>query len=603
MKLKSSSSIRALSLCVGAVLLWTTQGFGDPEEFSFRYGPEGNTLTMRKSSDYMAVKPSSIATTGDVREFLGDEANRVGSIPSLGGFSVLKVDRSKVEDTNSELDRLRKFSTIQIGSHVFHTGSDKVPFVPTGQIHVKFKQDASDDECTEALERAYLQIFDVKGPRELMVGVTANSSNPIKAAQQLQRIVRVVEFAEPDFATQVEHKVFQVPTDPLFRAQWHLQNTGFNRGTTIGSTRGADARVVEGWEALDSYGLNSYGSDKVIVAVIDDGFDLDHPDLLDRAPDGSNRKIVKPWDFARNNNDPRPVARERHEDGSWHGTACAGVAVGRLEGGHIVGAAPNAKLMPLRMGNSLSGIEVAKWFNHAAANGADVISCSWGALAHYFPISNLTYNAIHNAATNGRNGKGCVIAFAAGNESRDVNNLAGGSINGFAIHPDVIAVAASTSRDMRSPYSNYGREISICAPSNGGRGDLGILTSDVRGQYTMGGEIRYAGYAPGDYDYNFGGTSSACPLVAGVSALVLSANPDLTSRQVKDILQKSARKIGGATGFSSQFGHGCVNAGAAVKLAKTMRGGAVPAHHASGSEGKRAGGEHESPTGKKSKQK
>ena len=132
-------------------------------------------------------------------------------------------------------------------------------------------------------------------------------------------------------------------------------------------------------------------------------------------------------------------------------------------------------------------------------------------------------------------------------------------MNGFANHPDVIAVSASTSRDKRSSYSNYGNEIWVSAPSNGA-GGMGILTADVIGQY---------GYVSGDYEYEFGGTSSACPLTAGICALVLSVKPSLTNVQVKDILRRSARKIGSnyTNGHSPYFGYGCVNALEAVKLA------------------------------------
>jgi subtilisin family serine protease len=159
--------------------------------------------------------------------------------------------------------------------------------------------------------------------------------------------------------------------------------------------------------------------------------------------------------------------------------------------------------------------------------------------------------------------------FAAGNEDSDVNDPAGGTVSGFAIHPDVIAVAASTSRDQRSHYSNFGREISVCAPSSGA-GGWGILTSDVRGVDPGTGQA--LGYTDGDYESDFGGTSSACPLVAGVAALVLSVNPALTAAQVKALLQRTARRIGpksayDASGHSVHFGHGCVDARAAVAAA------------------------------------
>ncbi|MEM1299612.1 MAG: S8 family serine peptidase, partial [Pseudomonadota bacterium] len=139
-----------------------------------------------------------------------------------------------------------------------------------------------------------------------------------------------------------------------------------------------------------------------------------------------------------------------------------------------------------------------------------------------------------------------------------------------------------TSRDERSNYSNYGAEVSICAPSSG-KGGWGITTADVQGTYTDANGIRRPmGYSIGDYTHGFGGTSSACPLAAGVAALVLGAHPDLTAAEVRKILESTARKIGDlstydAEGHSPYHGYGCVNAADAVKLALKLRAEAANA--------------------------
>jgi hypothetical protein len=166
--------------------------------------------------------------------------------------------------------------------------------------------------------------------------------------------------------------------------------------------------------------------------------------------------------------------------------------------------------------------------------------------------------------------------FAAGNGDAqghpiDISDPAQRTYNGFATHPNVIAVAASSSKDKVANYSNYGKEISISAPSSSA-GCPGILTTDVRGA---------GGYNPvGDYCNDFGGTSSAAPLVSGIAALVLSVNPNLTSGRVKTILEETARKVGAATpgeydarGHSVHFGYGVVNAEEAVRVALQIRQG------------------------------
>src|SRR5690606_24526015 len=118
-------------------------------------------------------------------------------------------------------------------------------------------------------------------------------------------------------------------------------------------------------------------------------------------------------------------------------------------------------------------------------------SCSWSAQSWDFPLSTRVNALLNHVATAGRGGKGCVILFAAGNEDRPLDGVKDGrrSVQGFALHPAVIAVAASNSLDRRSSYSNFGRQISLCAPSSGSPG-RGIVTVDNRGT---------SGYDAGDF--------------------------------------------------------------------------------------------------------
>ena len=125
--------------------------------------------------------------------------------------------------------------------------------------------------------------------------------------------------------------------------------------------------------------------------------------------------------------------------------------------------------------------------------------------------------------------------------------------------------------DRRASYSNTGKELSICAPSGGFPG-WNIATADATGTYTdADGVQRSSGYASGAYYTEFDGTSSSCPLVAGVCSLILSANPELTAARVRQIVESTARKIGEDSdyqnGHSVKFGYGCINAEAAVAQA------------------------------------
>jgi subtilisin family serine protease len=232
------------------------------------------------------------------------------------------------------------------------------------------------------------------------------------------------------------------------------------------------------------------------------------------------------------------------------------------------------------------------------AEFADVISCSWGPPPVFAPLSRLLAATLSRiVASGGPRRKRCVICFAAHNFNAPLRDATGSSEvrwkdgdrvrvtrdrieNGYACHPDVIAVAASTSLNRKAQYSNWGAELSLCAPSDNWHPLDDKAYTPGRGIWTTDNEGVGDGFtANSRYTGAFGGTSSATPLVAGVAALVLSANRALSARQVKDMLQSTADKITDpstdamtgnafgrydARGHSRWFGHGKVNAAKAV---------------------------------------
>jgi hypothetical protein len=512
-----------------------------------------HTVALRQSDSLIAVKTSSEAGAVKLASLTVPSPTFQGR--GLAGFELRQV-RTNGTTPRDALAILRQSDTITQGTEVFHTSDDDVPFVPTGEIFLRFQAGASKAQIEELLDRERLVVIEGRPASTFIVATTSASDPVIEVAARLQE-EPIVTVAEPELATLGRLAQIQAPSDVFLREQWHLKNVGFHRNTSVGFKEGADARVVEAWEQA-----GTLGDRNVVVAVIDDGFDLEHPDLAAPA------KIVAPRDFTRNS--AHPAADWRRRD--WHGTACAGVAVGAASNGGIVGAAPGCRLMPVRWGE-LTPRQVAAWFDWVREHGAWVVSCSWGAAARYYPLGTEIKEAIERCAREGRGGKGIVICFAAANDDHDINDGAG-FLHGFAVHPDVIAVAASTSRDQRAHYSNFGQEISVCAPSSGA-GGYGVTTADVTGTFTVHGITYDKGYAPGPVTHDFGGTSSACPLVAGVCALVLSVNPGLTAAEVRDVIQRTARRIGDPNGYddrnhSRYFGYGCVNAVEAVKLARSL---------------------------------
>ncbi|MFG0262436.1 MAG: S8 family serine peptidase, partial [Novipirellula sp. JB048] len=321
------------------------------------------------------------------------------------------------------------------------------------------------------------------------------------------------------------------------------------------------------------------GSD-VTIAVIDDGFDIDHPEF------SRPGKVVAALDVVSASSDPRPQDPylDTPDD---HGTACAGVACASGVDGAI-GVAPESRLMPIRLMANLGSMAEAKAFQWAADHGADVISCSWGPedgpwyapqdprhdRIHRLPTS--TRLAIDYALSRGRGGIGTSVLFAAGNGNESVEN------DGYASYEKVIAVAACNDRGTRSVYSDYGPSIWCCFPSSDFEFleeqhpaplTTGIWTTDRSGSRGYNSGVLHAGDANGHYTNSFGGTSSACPGVAGVVAMMLSVNPDLTPLEIKDLLRRCCDRIDpdgaqyDASGHSESYGYGRINARRAVELA------------------------------------
>lgn len=345
-------------------------------------------------------------------------------------------------------------------------------------------------------------------------------------------------FAEPNWIRQVRKR--SVPKDPLFKDQWHLKNTGQTSGTV-----GADIAAEKAWDI-------TLGSPQVIVAVFDDGFDIGHADL----PPGS--ALTHSRDFVRKTSLPRPADNDP-EDPDNHGTSCWGLIAGLSNTRGIAGVAPGAKFMLLRTPMELDESETADGIRWAADHGAHVMSNSWG----YSNPGSVVTSALAYARKSGRGGKGTLVLFASGNENANI-----GTTDDLSNDANVLAIGATTHQDKRTTYSNYGTGLFAVAPA-GYSASAGLVTTDRTGS---------AGYNPGSYTSDagnqFDGTSGACPIAAGIAALVFSVNPNLTADQVEEILKATADKVQASTaaynasGHSSKYGFGRLNALAALTRAK-----------------------------------
>jgi thermitase len=401
-------------------------------------------------------------------------------------------------------------------------GGEIVP----GEVIVGLQEDATqadlaalnrrNDASTEKdLPRSDVNLVDL--PRELGV----------REAVQRYEASPDVEYAEPNF------KVFPsaTPNDPSFNKLWGLNNTG----QTIGQagTADADADAPEAWNSAT-------GTAGTVVAVIDEGIDVRHPDLRNNIwknpgevpgngvdDDGNGYvDVVYGYDFANDDAsvyDPDPV----NGRGDEHGTHVAGtIAAEGNNGTGIAGVNWQAKVMALKFlgPNSGSTLDAVEAINYAVANGADISNNSWGYVGS--PSRSLQ-DAINRADNAGH-----LFIAAAGNGGADGvgdNNDASSSNTNYPSsysNPNIISVAATDNRDTLASFSNFGAStVDLAAPG-----------------------VNVASTLPGNLYGYYSGTSMATPHVTGVAALVKSQQPTLDDAQLK------ARILDGADSKSSLTG-------------------------------------------------
>jgi subtilisin-like proprotein convertase family protein len=353
-----------------------------------------------------------------------------------------------------------------------------------------------------------------------------------------------------------------IPNDSRFSAQWYLDNTNSSQ---------FDLNVVNVWD--------EYTGDGVTVGVLDDGFNYTHPDL-----DG-NYDVKSDRDYVSLNNDDNasPVLSADN-----HGTAVAGIIAAQANGIGTVGVAYDATLVGLRYLDRSKDNLIDRYSRIQALNqwqNFDVVNNSWGRNSQTEGDYSLFFSddfarleeekaALVAAVKTGRDGLGTAVVFAGGN-AREVGDNT--NHHNFQNSPYVITVAASDRDGTISEYSTPGASILVAAFGD----DNSIVTTDRQG--TSG----YNTTTSGDYYDKFGGTSAAAPMVSGIVALMLEANPNLGYRDIQEILAYSARQSdrasagwqengannwnGGGLHVSHDYGFGLVDAHSAVRLAETWQ--------------------------------
>ena len=317
-----------------------------------------------------------------------------------------------------------------------------------------------------------------------------------------------VEYAEPDYISQPTYE----PNDSYYGdgTQWGPQKIF----------------AAQAWDLCK-------GDSNVVVAVLDWGVDLQHPDLgtemwintgetPDNGTDDDGNGYIDDlygWDFANDDNDP--------QDDYGHGTHCAGIAAAATDNGvGIAGVAFNSRVMAVKVGDGTTGTaaysDIAYGLMYAADNGAKVISLSLGGYA---------YSGFLEAVVNYAWDAGCVIVGAAGNNNRSDPFYP-------AAFDNVIGVSATDQNDAKASWSNYGAQVAVAAP----------------------GVSIYSTYWNGSSTYaHMSGTSMSAPHVAGLAALLFSQDGGRSNATVRSLIEDSADDLGDA-GWDQYYGYGRINA-------------------------------------------
>lgn len=301
-----------------------------------------------------------------------------------------------------------------------------------------------------------------------------------------------VEYAEPNY----ERKVFVTPNDSYYAShQWNMPKM----------------RAPEAWDV-------EQGSSNVIIAIVDTGVSLNHPDL-----DG---KLVAGYDYY---GDPPFYAPDSDpSDENGHGTYVAGIAAAETNNSQgVAGVSWHSRIMPIRvLGPDGSGwdSDIANGVIWAADHGAKIINMSLGG-----SDSSQTLIDAVNYAYN----LGCVLVAASGNSNTNQPFYP-------AAYDHVIAVGATNSSDQRASFSNYGSYLDVTAPGEG-----------ITSTYFYAG-LGIDTYATGS------GTSAASPHVAGLAALLASHYPGWTNDQIEQRIKNSADDLG-SSGWDQYYGYGRIN--------------------------------------------
>lgn len=528
---------------------WTTS---DSNITSFYYY-KGQPFNLTLKSDLIYIKVKDNADLDQLRGNLSriSEISAANNLSSAESKQFISLNSPQADVPLMEITRqITELPEIEYASPVYSPDNGTTLIGVENEVIVQFKPTMSESSINQYIQSKGLSIkqhLDLQGGNTYVLIVPVPDF-AIDVANDIHNS-GLINWSEPNlFFTNL---LCYTPNDPLFPQQWSVNNQGNNIPTGITGIVDCDMDVDSAWDL-------TLGSANVIVSISDTGIDTLHEDLT----------CVPGTGFNFFNNTP----------GGWddgnHGTACAGIVAGIGDNNlGVSGNAPKARLIPTKWlssggsGNFTGATNATIW---SYQQGAWVISNSWGFVGG---ASSALDQAILDAVTLGRGGKGSIFVVASGNENGAMRFPAN-------TNPNVLSVGGiSPCNQRKSPTScdnetwwgaSFGANLHVVAPC------VKITTTDRTGS---------VGYSTGNYAPTFNGTSSATPNVAGVCALVLSADTNMTWDTLRARITRLSEKRGtytydqpgplGSGLWNNEMGYGLVNAYAVLKYTLDQLGPSI----------------------------
>jgi hypothetical protein len=456
------------------------------------------------------------------------------------GIALLEVDGVDFRGMAEALELAGADPQVEFAEPVYLVGSE-YPLFPHNTIAVRLASEVDADAAARLHDELGGRVIEIAPHDSRLLWIEPAHDNGSVALANLYHARPEVVWAEPDFIK------YRVPTyevdDPQYDDQWHLNGLS-------PAVAGASVEIEAAFDlAYDTFPL--VPSAVHVVGVCDSGVLVDHEDL---------RVIGDGYDLTGSD-----VGINPDDSSDGHGTSVSGVAAAHGDNGTgVCGSCPTCGVVGFKLDlpGYVSDSDLFFAFYWAAENyQMPSLNNSWGLDTPwiYIPMSYEFKEAVDTFSEMTRSGKGGVIVFASGN----ADQLA--ALDGSTGYIRTVTVGASTCEAHRANYSNYGHAVDVLAPSNGD--GCGITTT------SMSSSSGYTG--------NFGGTSSAAPLVSGIVGLMTEANPDINEAQIREALILSAEPIDEDIAdygpspyvenpdavFSFTHSHGKVNAATAVQLA------------------------------------